>query len=218
MTLQSIIEKSLGMPKKHIPSRAVKAHLAQNFWSDGCLFIKRFDQLFDCPLINHRDFRAKVVVDLIMSIECSLKSLIISLSKDSETPADAYKIARNNNHNLDKLFNEVNARAVRRLKIPRNARSVFSDLKLLGVKSRYSYEIWLLRFQAGSASLFLGENLISRTVDNNDWMLSVKKKASVLNKVASRALRRFMSKHGYLSGRRWTAYTQAMNQFIRDAV
>lgn len=219
MTLQPIIKKAFRMPKRHIPSRAVKLHLAQNFWKDGHLFIARFDQLSTCSFMEHRDFRAKVVVDLAMSIECSLKSLIISLSKDDETPADAYKKARKKNHNLVDLLAEVTVRAKKRLRIPqKKARSAISDLKLLGVGSRYSYEIWLLRFQSSSASLFVGEDLISRTIDKNDWIVSVRHSAILLNKVASTAQSRFMSKHGILSGSRLKAYTQAMSQFIQDAI
>lgn len=217
MTLQERMYKALGMPKRHIPQRAVKSHLARNFCADGNLFIDRFDQIRTCGLMGNRNFRAKTIVDLAMSIECSLKSLIISLSKDDETPAGAYKSARVKGHKLDALFDEVTTRASRRLKMPKKSELVFSDLKLLGVGARYSYEIWLLRFQSESVSLFLGRDLISRTVDDVEWTKKVRNEAVQLNQVASKAQSRFMSNHSILSGSRLTAYKREMEQFIQDA-
>lgn len=210
------MNKALGVPKRHMPQRAVKSHLARNFWTDGNLFIDRFDQVRTCDSMGNRNFRAKATVDLAMSIECSLKSLIISLSKDDETPFGAYKKARNKGHKLDALFGEVTARAFRRLKMPKKNESTFSDLRHLGVGSRYSYEVWLLRFQSESISLFLGEDLISRTVDEPEWARKVRNEAVRLNQVASNAHSRFMSKHSILSGRRLTAYEREMDQFIQD--
>jgi len=216
MTLKERLNKALGVPKRHIPQRGVKSHLARNFWTDGNLFIDRFDQVRTCDAMENRNFRAKAIVDLAMSIECSLKSLIISLSKDAEAPFRAYKKARSKGHNLDALFDEVKIRAFRRLKMPKENKSVFLDLRLLGVGSRYSYEVWLLRFQSESVSLFLGEDLISRTVDDREWARKVRNEAVALNRLASTAHSRFISKHGILSGSRFARYEREMNQFIQD--
>lgn len=216
MTLQERMSETLGVPKRHIPQRSVKSHLARSFWADGNLFIDRFDQLFTCDSMGNRNFRAKTIVDLAMSIECSLKSLIISLSKDDETPSGVYKKARKKSHKLDKLFDEVTIRAFRRLKIPQKNEVLFSDLKLLGVGSRYSYEVWLFRFQSESVSLFLGKDLISRTIDDLEWSRKIRDEAVRLNQVASKAHTRFMSKHKILLGSRLATYEREMEQFIRD--
>lgn len=217
MTLHERLNKALDVPKKHIPQRAVKSHLARNFWTDGNLFIDRFDQVRYCESMGHWSFRAKAIVDLAMSMECSLKALIISLSKDSETPVRAYKKARSKGHKLDDLFAEASARAYRRLQLPKKNDMVFSDLRTLGVGSRYSYEIWLLRFHSGSGSLFLGDDVISKTVDDPEWAKEVRNEAVRLNHVASKAHSRFMAKHSILSGRKFAEYEREMNRFLRDA-
>ena len=92
--LEAKMGKALGVPSLHKPNRAVKGLVAHLFLADGFLFLKKFDTVKNSKSDILYDFRSKVVVDLYMSIECSLKSMVISLSKDDETPAEAYKQAR----------------------------------------------------------------------------------------------------------------------------
>ena len=123
------IEEVFNLPKNHKPERAVKSHLARNFYQDGNLFIERYDQVKFTDSMLKRNFRAKCIVDLAMSIECSLKSMIISLSKDSEKPSKAYKRARKNGHNIDGLYKEMALRAKSRFKAPKKIKKFLKILK-----------------------------------------------------------------------------------------
>lgn len=207
---------AMGAPKVHRPNRAVKATVSQNFYTDGKLFVDRFDLINSSDLMNKRGIRAKMFVDLAMSLECSLKSLIISLSKDDESPIDAYKKARSYSHNLDKLYKEVKERSKNRFKLPKKNAGLFIDLADLGISSRYSYELWMLRIQAEDRDLFLGNDLLSRTLDDYNWGIEVRNEAGRLNNCAVDCHSRFMSRHSILSGKRLSAFGDAMDDFLNN--
>ncbi len=181
---------------------------------DGNLFIEKFDQVRNSDSMGNRSFRAKTIVDLAMSIECSLKSIIISLSGDAESPIKAYKKARGIGHDLNKLHKEVKKRAKNRIKTPKKNEKVFDDLKQLGVGSRYSYEVWLLRFQSASGSFFLGEDLISKTVDDQNWETEVRNESVELLKLAQKSYEKYLSKHAILSGKKFASYDKALSEFL----
>lgn len=213
MTIQRILNAALGAPKKHNPKRAVKSLVARNFHTDGNLFIEAYDYLNAFDPMQNRNFRAKAIVNLAMSIECSLKSLIISLSQDSETPISAYNIARNHSHKIEKLHSEVESRSKQRFKINKRNDTIFNDLKSLKVESRYSFEIWLLRTQAVKGKFFLGEDLVSRTIDSAAWALLVRNEAVMLNDLAKKCHSKYLSKHAILSGKKFSTYEIELKKF-----
>jgi hypothetical protein len=204
-----------GKAKKYLPQRGVKHTISSNFLTDAFLFIERFDYLIVSESKVNRLFRAKAIVDLIMSLECSLKSLIISLSKDSEKPFEAYQNARKVNHDIDKLFNECSKRAKNRFQIPKRP-CIFDDISALGIGSRYSLEIWLIRFNSDFKGIFLGKDLISRTIDNYNWGKNLRSEAVRFYKNASRALTRFLDPHAIRSGKRISIHNAELNQFVSE--
>jgi hypothetical protein len=217
MSIQKLLDKALSTPKTHKPKRAVKSLVSRNFYTDGNLFIERFDQALTSEYIEHRNFRAKTIVDLAMSIECSLKSLIFSLSKDNETPKVAYKIAINKGgHNLTKLYDEVKKRAKHRFKLPKKNNEVFDKLTKLKVVSRYSFEIWSLRFHPSTGAFFLGNDLITKTVDNSVWAAKVRNEAVILNNLAAKCHSKFLQKHAILSGKKFAAYEEELAKFLSN--
>ncbi|STQ89307.1 hypothetical protein [Iodobacter fluviatilis] len=205
-----------GLPKKHKPKRAVKGLVARNFYIDGNLFIEKFDQVKNTESMQMRNFRAKAIVDLTMSIECSLKSIILSLSKDNELPSDAYKKARKCSHNLDKLYAEAILRAKNRFLFPPKKQALFDDLKSLGVGSRYSYEIWSLQFNSQAGTIFLGENIISRTIDDIKWANNLRDVAVLLNNISNNCYYKFLSKHCTLYGNKNNTYEKHLNLFLDE--
>lgn len=213
MTIQKRLNAVLGVPKKHNPERAVKSLVAINFYTDGNLFIEAYDHLNAFDPMQNRNFRAKAIVNLAMSIECSLKSLIISLSKDSEAPIDAYKIARTHSHHIEKLHSEVESRSKKRFKIHKRNDAIFNDLKLLKVSSRYSFEIWLLRTQAVNGIFFLRQDLVSRTIDCPTWARQVRNEAVMLNNLADKCHSKYLSKHAILSGNKFSTYENELKNF-----
>jgi hypothetical protein len=214
MGIKEILEKSLGVPKKHRPERAVKSYIASNFYIDGNLFIEAFDIVNATDSMENRAFRAKAIVNLCMSIECSLKSLIISLSKDSETPKGAYKKARSCGHKIEDLHTEMALRAKKRFSTPKRDEEVFNDLQKLKVESRYSFEVWLLRIQADKTKFFAGEDLISSTIDNKEWASRVRKEAVTINNLAKECHSKYMAKHAILSGKKFETFNKELNNFL----
>ena len=214
MSVKDVLNKALKIPKKHHPKRAVKSLVARNFYIDGNLFIESFDCSNNIHSMQNRNFRAKAVVSLAMSIECSLKAIIISLSLDSESPTNAYKTSRGLSHNLEKLYNEVIVRAKKRVKLPKNNNQVFNDLKDLKVSSRYSFEVWLLRSQSPNKKFYLGQDIISKTIDSFEWLSKVRSEAVVLNNFANKCYKKYLDKHSILSGSKFKTYDAELKNFI----
>lgn len=213
--------KAIGVPKNQNSVRAVKSRVATHFIIDGELFIERFDLVSNTCQINDRNFRAKAIVDLLMSIECSLKSLIISLSQDGETPFYAYKTARGYRHNLTKLYKEAKERAKNRFTVPGLNQKLFDELISLGVGSRYSYDVWLIRLQTSEKVSFgefsISENQISRTIDNFEWGVKLKNEAVKFNKLALKCHERYLKKHSILYGKNIDLYNKEIDTFLKYA-
>lgn len=168
--------------------------------------------------MNNRNFRAKIIVDLLMSIECSLKSLIISLSIDNEPPEIAFKKLKNLSHSLEKLYEEVASRSKNRFKIHRLNKKLFNDLKKLGVRSRYAYEICSIRTQSNSGPYYLGNDLISLTIDDPRWAISLRNEAVIFNNLATKCQVKYLSKHAILSGNKISTYDAALKACISKIV
>ncbi|AYA39020.1 hypothetical protein D3Y59_17710 (plasmid) [Hymenobacter oligotrophus] len=116
----------------------MKRKIASSFAADSNDFLWRVGLLKDNRPHDTTSFFAKLYVDLLMSAECALKSLIVSLSPASETPEDAYLKIRRIGHKLDKLYEEVERRASRRLKLltPKQ-RALLMEANTIGVGYRY---------------------------------------------------------------------------------
>lgn len=215
MSLTDRIEQSLKLPKTYKPKRAVKGSLCRSFSLDGNLFIEKFDLVNATESIVKRNFRAKAIVDLLMSVECSLKSLYIGLSKDDEEPIKAYKKARRHSHNLNKLYNEVEKRAKNRFKIP-SRHTIFDDFKTLGVSSRYAYEIWSIRMNSNDKDIFFDEDLVSRTIDDLEWVKTLRDEAIKLNNLSDKCYSKYMAKHCILNGKKFEQYHQVLQKFLAE--
>ena len=193
------MKKIAGAVNTIKPRQYAKSVLAQNFYLDGNLFIERFDLLNShSDSMQNRQFRAKAMVDLAMSLECSLKSIIVSLSKSVEKP----KIVKNKilklSHYYEKLFNEVKIRSKFRFKLTKMDESILNTLSKFGVGSRYSQEIWNIQT---STPLSINDDLLSRTIDDPTWMHNLRNLAVVWNNEASKVHKQYLHPHSVLSGK-----------------
>ncbi|HDM8146011.1 TPA: hypothetical protein P0E33_004867 [Vibrio harveyi] len=193
------LKKIAGAAKSVKVVQAAKSVVALNFYTDGNLFIERYDLLNSHnSSMQHRQFRAKAMVDLAMSLECSLKSLILSLSKANEKPKTAMNQARKASHDHKKLFNKVKAKAKNRTRlIPMNM-AILDDLEKFGVGSRYTQEIWSIQT---SGKLSVNQQLLHRTIDDPKWMLDLRNLAVEWNNEASRVHGKYLKPHSVLSGK-----------------
>ncbi|MBS6212214.1 MAG: hypothetical protein KH812_19395 [Proteus hauseri] len=192
------ITKSMGLPKKQSPFKYVKSILAIKYYTDGNLFIERYDILSsNIDSMNNRDFRAKAMVDLCMSIECSLKSLIISLSKDDIKPVEIKKKVIKKSHHIDKLVVMAKSFAKNRFALPDFPQNMLNDIVKLGVGYRYSLDVWDLYTKERQVK---HDSLINSNIDNYVWMHDLRKLAVNWNNSADNAHKRFLKKHHIVVG------------------
>jgi len=207
----------MGAAKQRKPVRGMKAVLARNFYADGNLFIERFDALNETEGMIDTRYASKAVVDLSMSIECSLKSLIICLSKDGETPVALYNRlkSRQLGHNLDNLLQEAITRAKSRFKIPQHNQKVFSDLSQLGyIFSRYSQEVWTLGLRYPPTKIFTEDSFVENTVEDAQWRRMVRNEAVRLNNLANDCYNKYLRAHTILNGKKFNTHEKEIRKFI----
>ena len=215
--LHKRIAASANAPKRHKPERAIKGIISFNFWEDGLLFIEISDKINTTELMENRHVRSKMIVNLIMSLECSLKSLIISLSEDKHTPKEAYQEARSLSHKIDKLYEQAKIKSKKRFKIPPKNEILFQDLiDLKLINSRYSYEVWrlIMNSNVSANTYIINENIIDKTVDNVEWFQSLRKEAAFLNDAAYKCYTKYLVKHQILYGKRFNDYDIALKNFL----
>jgi hypothetical protein len=144
----------------------VKDWVSRAYWRDGRELYDRA-RLTSEWASESRSKAFKQFIDLVMSVECSLKSIILSCSPSSEAPESAYKVARKKSHGLEGLANESISREP--------SLSAKIDLKLLseadeiGVQGRYSLEMRRLLASESLEERFFSEGAYSRVL-NNKWL------------------------------------------------
>ncbi|OCQ23386.1 hypothetical protein A7985_05450 [Pseudoalteromonas luteoviolacea] len=206
------LKDSLGAVKKPCRKKYVKYMIASNFYVDGNIFIKRYDIALSSDYLGNTNYRSKMVVDLLMSIECSLKSLLITTSNDEVSAKEAYKKARKCGHNLDKLAKLVINQSKYKIRIPSSNSSVFVELHELGVFARYSFEIWSIKIK--QKHLFC-DNLVERTIENTYWCNRLRDEAIKWNILASNRLSA-LRKHTILSGKPLLNARKEVDDFVND--
>ena len=83
-------------------------------------------------------------------------------------------------------------------------------------RSRYSYEIWLIRIQSESQSRILGNDLISRTLQSVSWESALRDEAVKFNKFASETSSKYVSPHSALSGHKHHAFNKELSIFLSE--
>ena len=134
-------------------------------------------------------FRAKIFVEMLMATECAFKSIILSLSPKTETPEEAYKLMRDCSHDLSKLAAEAGKRCRRRIAfLDRKELAVLQQASAVGVRSRYSVDVFFMLSQEALEDRFFGSGKISATLEDDAWMsafYNVVKRAFIISKRAS---------------------------------
>jgi hypothetical protein len=197
--------------------RQLKYKLSTSFWADSNDFLWRVGLLLNDRPHDSNAYFAKMYVDLIMSAECALKSLIISLSLSNETPEDAYSTARRIGHNLDKLYTEVEHRAKRRVKLLSLAdKSILLKANTLGVNYRYDITTFFFLTQEDYIDRAFQRGLVSSVI-NFDFINKLYKMLHKLKDIADISYHKYYGKDNTISGKnlqklqnRQTAFFTAM--------
>jgi hypothetical protein len=137
--------------------RQLKSTLTGSMWSDANDFLWRVDILNKNSDFSGFTWWSKIYVDLLMSVESDLKAIIMSLSKEDETPEIAYKVLRSKGHSIENLYNEVERRSKNRLKLlsHKDKEEMLKISNRLTVSNRYKLITFLkIRSERGHGKEF----------------------------------------------------------------
>ena len=193
----------------------VKRTIAVSFWKDSNDLIWRSLIYRKYLEYDSLSTKAKTYVDLLMAIECALKSMIISLSIETESPEYAYLTARRCSHNLDKLCEEVRNRAKNRIRfIPRKDQEIITKANTLGVGHRYHIATLMLITQEdwGDRGLLTGE--ISSVI-NHEFINSLFAVASSINKLSSQTQDKYLGHYARINTVRWKEIDDRRSLFLK---
>lgn len=168
----------------------LKYRLASSMWQDANDFLWRFSIVTKNLPYQTKSILGKSYVDLVMSMESSLKSLIITLSPSTETPEDSYIVARTNGYNLNKLYMDVEKRAVKKGKLlSKKDRQVLFKAATLTVSHRYSLVNLLLLLQEHYIDREFGMGSVSSVI-NPSFLEELYNTALKLSKISDSAKNR----------------------------
>ena len=188
--MKKTINKLLGIPPFNA-ERQLKSKLANSMWVDANDFNWKADILLKNLPHETKSYFGKVYVDLMMGIESSLKSLIISLSAPSITPEDAYINARNKGHKIDALYTEVQKLAKKRVKLlSKLDLKILDEAKTLSVNNRYELITFLLFIQEDSLKRILHADKIS-SILNEEFLGELLKVAIRLSNIAKKSIKKY---------------------------
>lgn len=191
----------------------LKSTICGSMFRDSHDFLWRVNCILNNMEHSGYSFISKIYVDLLMAIESDLKNLIIALSKQNESPEDAYKVARNKSHNIIKLYYEVELRAKNRLKLLNNndKKELLNKATIIKVSNRYHlFSLLQIRDENPADRDFgLGEysSLLSL-----EYVYELRKIAFKLHEIVIIAQSRFTVTVA-MSGNDMTEYSNRMKEF-----
>jgi hypothetical protein len=80
-----------------------KRHLAHSYYTDSGQFLHRAVACLAMPLAQRFSYQGKIASDLIMSIECALKSLLVTHAPEADTAKEVFGRLLRFSHHIDKL-------------------------------------------------------------------------------------------------------------------
>lgn len=186
--------------KKYIPpfnaERQLKAILASTMRTDANDFLLRTNILLkDIDLLSYA-YLSKIYVDILMSIESNLKALIIILSKNDETPEEAYKEARKHSHKIGELYGEVENRASKRIKLllRKDKDELLNNSIKITVNNRYRL-VTLSQIRTEGVNRDWGLGQYSKLI-NYEYIRELQKTAFKIHEIAHNASEKYLDSMG----------------------
>ncbi|MDB0602179.1 hypothetical protein PL373_13675 [Tenacibaculum maritimum] len=197
--------------KKTTVNTYIKKHICDSMFRDSNQFLWRVHYLIRTNEFSDKNWYSKIHVDLLMAIESDLKAMIVALSKNNESPEDAYKKARSYGHNISNLYQEVEIRAKNRLKlIPQKKKELIIDkYTRLKVSNRYEL-VTFYDIRTDTQNLNFTDSSLKNILSYNS-LIEFEKLAIELHDVSKNAI----SKKPMiaLNGRKLTLYFRRLNEF-----
>ena len=192
--------------------RQLKSTLSSTMWADSNDFLKRVNLLMADLDLWSTSYLSKIYVDILMSIESSLKALIIALSDKKETPEDAYRTARSKSHRIDQLYAEVERRAFRRIKLlnQKDKDELLNNAIKIKVSNRYRL-VTLAQIRSDGIAIHWGGGQYSNLI-NYDYLLKLSEIAFKLKSISLTGNKRYMDRQG-MNGVNLGKYDQRFQDF-----
>lgn len=203
------------------PEGFVKAKVAASYRTDAeQLYARAEASLRDSSLPTTKySMLSKIFVDILMSFECSLKSLIISLSKSDESPEQAYKEARGCGHKIGKLCKKVQGRSYNRLEfVSSKEENMLHEAGDIGIFVRYESDALKLKIGVQDDRLFSKPNSMDKTIRSEEWICTMLDLSYKLSAIAHESGSRYMARYLNTTGTDREKGNQRLKQFIEDAL
>jgi hypothetical protein len=218
--LESIRNREKRRPDPIEPEGYVKAKVATHYLTDSeqlCLRARTTINSSDLPF--RYSMRSKIFVEILMSFECSLKSLVISLSKGGESPEQAYHEAREPGHRVGQLCEKVKNRSYNRLKfVSSKEEDMIYEAEEIGVFVRYELEAMRLKRGLKNGRLFSKPNKLLQTIRSEQWMSDMLELGFKLHSIAYESGSRYMSEHLSMMGSDVEEAHERLQKFIDSAL
>lgn len=112
--------------------KEINKKIGDYFLSDAREFLKRYDLLVENA--TNLGLRMKLIVELIFSLECALKSLF--LYETELEPKEAYKVAKKDfSHNIERIIDELTPESRQKIED-----ILQTDYKKYQISHRYTFE------------------------------------------------------------------------------
>lgn len=173
----------------------VKAEVASCYIRDGSDLLELFWMGWKSDR-NNFSYRSKLFINLRMVIECYLKGLVIVLSEKTETPEDAFKMAKKASHSLASLLEAVQTRSKWTKRYFRKASdALIAQVDSMKVGLRYEVDMVAEFSKETFEEQLLNSGSMSGTIGSDEWMMSVFDHAQYIGKKAQKAFRKKLKDH-----------------------
>ena len=188
-------QKSLIAPFN--ADRQLKSLISSTMWTDANDFLHRTNIMLENLEFSSFAYLSKIYIDILMAIESDLKCIIIALSDKSESPEDAYKIARKCSHRIDCLYQEAKTRAFKRVKLlnKKDEVELLENAIKIKVENRYRLETLIKLRKDGKFNIDWGLGEYSKLLDYN-YMLRLQKIAFQLHELSRKISDKYLDSNG----------------------
>lgn len=196
--------------------RQLKSSISSTMWTDANDFLHRSNIILENLEFSSYAYLSKIYIDILMAIESDLKSIIISLSNKSETPEEAYIIARNHNHRIDYLYKEVKKRAYRKVKLldKKDEDELLNNAIKIRVDNRYRLITLMQLRKDGKFNIDWGLGEYSQLLEY-DYIIKLRKIAFQLHNISSETSDKYLDRSGMI-GTHLGKFDKRFEEFFKN--
>lgn len=195
--------------------RQIKSFIGYSWKRDASEHLIRVNIL--CKELNNtsRSYISKIYVDILLSIECNLKSLIVTLSKKDESPEECFKQARKRNHRINELYQEVAKRAKGRVKILSKSfeKELLNNSIKIGISNRYRIRT-LEQIISDGIPRYFGEGVYSNLM-TEEYLDVIRTIADELNTITRKINSKYLDNR-YIKGKNNTLFEKRLKKFFQN--